>query len=348
MFIFSAAGNNDIAVLSAEDILSCHTVGYGAGVGLIGCNIAESGIAGSFAVEGDFGVAGHDAVKSSRTVDYDVAGKFVGSKNKVVVVTAEDMNSGTVCHLTAGHIKGAVTAESTCVHIDITLSGNGTFNLGIMVNSDGIAFSDDDLTAVFHIEIMDSDGLCVKVIEAAGKIKDQCGSLLDAEGFDHIGNDPLFTVIFAAVAVGIVPECKVVNSQSCTVDNTEFAVICKSSQLRSKGIVKDSDPDIIQTTAVIDHTACGTGIVDECGVDIAVNIRSSGKLNDTAVDIDFPESAHILPAVDGKGGAISAVQIDFTAQDNAGIAGCGNFAGDIIGGNKIVCGSKPAVLFKSK
>ena len=71
MFIFSAAGNNDIAVLSAEDILSCHTIGYSAGVGLIGCNIAESGIAGSFAVEGDFGVAGHGAVKSGSTIDGD-------------------------------------------------------------------------------------------------------------------------------------------------------------------------------------------------------------------------------------------------------------------------------------
>ena len=140
MFIFSAARNVDIAVLSAKDILGCHTIGYGAGVGLISINIAESGIAGSCAVEGDFGVAGHGAVESGSTVDGD---PLVGAEGFDIV--AEQIMIAVDGQITIGSAVDsgscAVSELGTIGGIDITVIAFFCVGIGGAAEGDRSCFS---------------------------------------------------------------------------------------------------------------------------------------------------------------------------------------------------------------
>ena len=307
------AFDNDIVILTAEDSSGTGSVCHHTGVSLIGCNIAESGIAGSFAVEGDFGVAGKDPGKVGSAVDSQgSSGKDVGIKDQVVVSTAVNLHAVTVSNLTGTHIKGTLTGGRTNIgcHVDITGTGNDTIHIGIAIDLNGITFTDDDLTAGIDMNIVNCNGFSsFGIIEAARKIKDQSGSVGNTESLNCVGDIIFFSLIFDAVGIGIVPESKVVNGKSCAVDHTESAgrnIIC---QFRSESILEDGNPDILKTSAIIYNIGC-PGIIVQSGINIAVTkrihritvniIRNSGKVNNATVDIDNAQRTNILPTIDSE------------------------------------------------
>ena len=121
--------------------------------------------------------------------------------------------SGGSVNRTAGHIESTVTIVSTIFQDHITFAGDNafTFEVSGSFNGEGLALVDDDLTAINNIEILDRDGFAVA---GGNHIKHKRCAGINSETLDRGGD---CRIIDKRI-------CKVVNNQSCAVNNAELAL----------------------------------------------------------------------------------------------------------------------------